>query len=244
MRTLLRGDTIGIVSPASAPSDGLYDDARNFLHRHGFESKLFGVPAPSFGRMSARDDVRAKAIHDAFLDPSVAAIICSRGGYGSGRLTEALDYSLIASHAKPFVGYSDITNLLMSMHLRTGITTFHGPMLGDLTTTTDEWSIERLFSMLSSEKLECQISNDNYSVLSPGKGQGRLIGGNISILCSMAGYTQFAANDDVVVALEDVGEFLYCLDRSLVQLERGGLFSNARAILIADMRLKDRGPDN
>ena len=244
MRPLRSGDTIGIVAPAFAPDPKIYDIACAALGRRGFATKLFGVSGEQFGRMSAPDTVRTEALHDAFRDPLVGAIICARGGHGSGRLLEQLDAGLIAANPKPFVGYSDITNLLNLFERETGLVGFHGPMLTDLATKDDAWSWQNLLDVLQGEVVNYDLASDSFTALTTGHGEGRLVGGNISILCSMIGAGLRPPSEDVVVLLEDVGEFMFRLDRALLQLKRFGFFTRARGVIIADMKLRDRGHDN
>lgn len=244
MRPLERGDTIGVVAPAFAADSSVYDVACDKLQNLGFGVKFFGIPSEPFGRMSAPDSVRAEALHKAFRDPTVGAILCGRGGYGSGRLADHLDTDLIAAHPKPFVGYSDITNLLVLLENEANLVGFHGPMLSDLASKGDEWSWHNLLGILQGQITQYEMDSSNFTMLVPGCGQGRLVGGNISILCAMAGAGLTPPDGDVIVFLEDVGEFMFRLDRSLVQLSRLGLFERARGIMIADMQLKDRGDDN
>lgn len=244
MRPLRIGDTIGFVSPATTPVPDTEGFVRSFVATHGYRARFFGNGSPAFGRMSASDEIRANAINDAFSSPDISAIICTRGGYGSGRLTELLDYDLIRQNPKPFVGYSDITNLLMEIANRAGIVTFHGPMVTDFASKSDSWSIEQMLSLVSGAKLEYVLNDTDAKCHFPGRARGRLFGGNLSILSALAGTTKLTPDDDVVLLLEDVGEFLFRLDRSLVQLSRTDLVRQAKAILVADMQLKDDAPDN
>ncbi|WP_411892553.1 S66 peptidase family protein [Yoonia sp. SDW83-1] len=244
MRPLKVGDTIGLVSPASAPQDQIIPFANDFFPSRGYRVRHFGHEETSFGRMSAPDASRSEALKAAFDAPEVAAIMCTRGGYGSGRLIDKLDFTQIGANPKPFVGYSDITNLLMEFHVRLGMTTFHGPMVSDLHSKGDAWSIARMFDVLTGRANGYRLRSEDFACLIPGHASGRLIGGNLSILCAMAGTTKLAPDEDIVLLIEDVGEFMFRLDRCLVQLSRIGLLDRAKAILVADMKLKDRGDDN
>jgi muramoyltetrapeptide carboxypeptidase len=167
-----------------------------------------------------------------------------RGGYGSGRVADLLDYALIARNAKIFVGYSDITNLLMPMHGKAGLVTFHGPVGTDLASRRSEASIACLFEVLGGVRRCHHLDPAQVDVLRPGTASGPLVGGNLSVLSTMVGAPGFRIPPGAIVFLEDVNEFMYQQDRCLVHLRRAGVFDSAAAVLIADTPVKDPGCDN
>lgn len=244
MKELRPDDTIGIVSPASAPDRKTYQFCQEFLESRGFRVKFFGRDAPPFGRMAASDRARLDNLHAAFRDPEVDAILCTRGGYGTIRLLDGLDYDLVRGAHKIFVGYSDITNLLVLFSAHAGLTPFHGPMLIDLMSREDAWTIERFFDLLMNRISGYELNRDDFQPLRNGAASGRLCGGNVTILESLTGTEPLRAEEPRILFLEDVGEYMYRLDRSLVHLKRCGLFENLAGVLLADMHLKDGHGDN
>ena len=244
MKPLRSGDTVGIVSPASRADEAIYSPLRNFFESRGFPVKLFGREAPAFGKMAATDLVRARAVEDAFGDHEVRAVLCTRGGYGSGRLLDILNLNQIAANPKIFIGYSDITNLLVTFRTVCGLYPFHGPMAVDLLTKSDPWTIEHFFSTLAGEFSGYYLDRRDFQPIRCGVARGRLLGGNISILESMIGTGAFHADEPTILLLEDVGEFMFRLDRALVHFHRVGIFDNVTGVIFSDMRLNDRGPDN
>lgn len=237
MRPLRNGDTIGVVSPASAVDQSVFSQIRAAAEQRGYRIKVFGEHDASFGRMAADDARRAENLMRAFCDDEVAAVLCSRGGYGSGRILDLLDPSLMGD--KIFVGYSDVTNLLVHLHAHKGIVPFHGPMAADLIQKNDQDTIEWLFSMLEGSRFSYSLPPSEYSVIRTGVAEGKLYGGNISIFETLLGTNSVRVPEGAILLLEDVNEFMYALDRSLVHMTRAGVFSNASGIIFADLRLKD-----
>jgi muramoyltetrapeptide carboxypeptidase len=244
MKPLQTGDTIGIVSPASRPQDELYDQTQNFFEARGFRVKVFAELGERFGRMAGSDASRARNLEQAFRDPEVAMILCTRGGYGSGRLLDELDYDLVARSDKALIGYSDITNLLISTSRNSGLRPFHGPMATDLVGKRDAWSTEHFFDVLMGRTASYTLGTSDFGPIREGRAKGRLFGGNITIIESLLGTSDLTAKEPRILFLEDVGEFMFRLDRSLVHLKRAGFFENVVGIVFGDLKLSDRGADN
>jgi muramoyltetrapeptide carboxypeptidase len=243
MRPLVPGDTIAVVSPASATGTDVLDGFAALAEARGYRAKIFGGGDEKFGRMAADDHRRAEHLLDAFRDDKIAAIVAARGGYGSGRLLAHLDGQSL--RPKILVGYSDITNLLLHVAAQSGFTTFHGPMAVDLARKHDKDSIDWFFSLLEGKLLSYTLNSPDFIHFRSGTVSGPLYGGNISVIGALAGTRSLAVPDGAILMLEDVNEFMYSLDRSLVHLRRAGVLDRASAILFADMKLKDgMSPDN
>lgn len=237
LRALVPGDTIALVSPASAVAEEVLAGFIHLAEARGYRVKVFGAGDSLFGRMAAEDSRRAEHLLAAFADEEVSAIVCARGGYGSGRLLCQLEGRSLSP--KILVGYSDITNLLLHIQKQAQFTTFHGPMAVDLVQGRDEDTIGWFFSMLEGKRLAYALHAPEFTAIKQGSAQGVLYGGNISIIGSLAGTNSLHVPQGAILVLEDVNEFMYALDRSLVHLQRAGIFDNASGILFADMRLKD-----
>ncbi len=173
MRPLVPGDTIGIVSPASSAEQRVFSEFRDLAAEHGYAMKIFGEFDEGFGRMAADDRRRAQNLQAAFADDSVAAILCSRGGYGSGRLLDVIDPAAIRS--KIFVGYSDVTSLILHLSATAGIMPFHGPMAADLTGSANQWTRERFFSMLAGERFSYSLERADFTPVKEGVARGPIV---------------------------------------------------------------------
>lgn len=239
MTPLEPGDTIGIISPASYASNEVFDFCRSFFAAHGYRIKVFGKDDARHGRLAATDSRRFESLAQAFADEDVKAILCSRGGYGSGRLLEQIAIAGVTTREKILIGYSDVTNLLLHFHSTAGMIMFHGPMAWDLMAREDAWSRRNLLDMISGQRSEYELDRTDFCPIRTGSAEGRLFGGNISIIESLVGTSSFQIPRDAILVLEDVNEFMYRIDRSIVHLKRVGLFETARAIVFADMKLKD-----
>ena len=128
-KRLKRGDTIGIVAPASPPNQESLTKSFTFLESLGLKWRLGQHVNDTHGYLAGTDDARLADIEDMFADPSIDGIICAGGGYGSARYADRLDYQLIQENPKIFWGFSDITYLHTAISNYTDIVTFHGPML-------------------------------------------------------------------------------------------------------------------
>lgn len=216
---LKSGDTIGILSVSGGISE--YDRilrAKDFLISIGFNVKISNTTTKHFRYMAGTDDERTKAIEEFFSDPEIDAIVCSRGGYGSLRIVDKINYEIIKNNPKIFVGYSDITILLSMIFYKTGLITFHGAMIkGDF--GSDEicdYTNNSFFNTLQSNVKE-YTAKENYQVLNRGIAKGILWGGNLASLVSMLPLN-FVPNEDIILFLEDLNEPVYKIDKMLTQL--------------------------
>ena len=151
-----------------------------------------------------------------FQDQEIKAIFCARGGYGSSRLLDKIHYDLIKKSSKIIVGYSDITSLLMAIHKKTGLVTFHGPMIKGLA-SKDQSNWENLLRLLSSNQ-PTELSLTEGTALTRGQAIGPLIGGNLSLICHLIGTDFMPSLDGCILFIEEKGEALYRIDRMLTHL--------------------------
>jgi len=188
------GDTIGLIAPASAPAkpDSI-DKSFAAISQLGFVPKLGPHVRKRTGFLAGSDRDRASDLMAMFLDPHVKAILCVRGGYGSARLLPFLDYSKIRANPKIFVGYSDITSLHCAFLKKANLISFHGPMLNseliraDLPDFTRQSFLRTLMQPAPPGSICQGYKPKTISKLQPGIASGRLVGGNISILCASLG---------------------------------------------------------
>jgi muramoyltetrapeptide carboxypeptidase len=176
---------------------------------------------------------RRQELEDLLRQPDIRALICVRGGYGSNYLLESFHFDLFARYPKIFLGCSDVTSLLTTITDRTGLVTFHGPMLAkDIADGTfDEASWKSCFE---GERV-WDVAAAQTEVLHPGTAQGRLYGGCLSMLVESLGTPDQVQTDDTILFIEDVSEKPFRIDRMLMQLHLSGLLNRVRGFIFGEM---------
>lgn len=240
------GGCLGLIAPAG-PAEFDHAAAHAWARAHGFRLKIYPGVSESVGYLAGKDAVRLADLHAAFADPEIATILCVRGGYGSPRLLDQIDYALIASNPKPFVGYSDLTALHQALWLETRGITFHGPMMRpDLLTPRLAPTETSLLQMLRGELGEGDCIHHPLdwplTTLHPGVAEGRLMGGNLTMIGASLGTPWPIDTDDAVLFIEDVNEPLFRIDRTLNQLRLAGKFNGLRGVLLGDVAKVEPGP--
>jgi muramoyltetrapeptide carboxypeptidase len=240
-RRLSPGDTVELVLPATqAPDPDRIYLAKDQLEAIGFKVEIGRHAFEKYGYFAGRDRDRAEDINRAFADERIAAIICFTGGWGSPRVLQYLDYASIARNPKVIVGYSDITALINTIHQRTGLVTFHGPV-GD--SAFEPYSLDNFRrAVMTSEPLgllkppprkptELVDRANRILKLAPGKATGPLAGGNLSMVSSLMGTPWDLDTTGAILLLEDIHEEVYRIDRMLTQLWLGGKFERVAGIV-------------
>ena len=236
-RAVRPGARIAIVSPASPFTREEFDRGVEELRRLGYEPTYDEDVFAREGYLSGAADVRAAAFSRAWSDPSVAALIAVRGGYGSVQMLPLLDADVIRRTPKLFIGYSDNTSILSWLTCQCGITALHGPMLeGRLAKGAGGYD-EASFVGLLRNGAGLTLSPDGVGVVRGGEAAGPLFGGTMTQLTASLG-TPYAFDPPAgcVLLLEEVNERPYRLDRMLMQLRLSGILSRARALVFAEMR--------
>lgn len=230
---------IGLIAPAG-PAELDAGKAAQWLRARGYSLRIYPGVEQKEGYLAGSDDVRLKDLHDAFSDQEVDAILCLRGGYGSPRLLDKVDYSLLREHAKPFIGYSDITALHLAINRYAGFVTFHGPMLNaDLLGGKQVPTESSLFSMLRGQlkaggRLKHPVAYP-LTTIAPGIACGQLLGGNLSMIAATMGTPYEILADDIILFIEDINEPLYRIDRLLTHLRLAGKLDRLRGVLVGDI---------
>jgi len=236
---LRSGDLIGIISPASAVADATrIEKGVSYLEKLGYNVIVGKNVDKKYGYLAGSDEERVEDLHSMFKNKEVKAIICLRGGYGTPRIVDKIDYKLIARHPKIFVGYSDITAIQMAVYKKTGLVTFAGPMLAvDLWNDISQYSEEIFWRVLTSHKKPGVINlpeNSKMEIITKGKMKGKILGGNLALLTCMLGSKLLPSFDESVLVLEDVGEVPYRLDRMFNQLRLADVFKKASGVLLGN----------
>jgi muramoyltetrapeptide carboxypeptidase len=220
---LKRGDLIGIVAPASPvfPEDKL-EQAAHFLEHIGYRVTFGKYVRHHYGYLAGDDVQRASDINSMFANKKVNAIFCLRGGYGTPRILNRIDYKLIQKNPKILVGFSDITALSCAITAMTGLITFSGPMLVSDMIHPSPFAQENLWRMLTSRYVFGEFYNhsDHYRIaLKNGIAQGKLVGGNLSLLTALIGTPFLPDLKKSILFMEDIGEEPYRVDRMLSHFE-------------------------
>jgi muramoyltetrapeptide carboxypeptidase len=231
-RRLAVGDTVGLVSPASATwLTEEIDIIKETVAALGLKFKLGRHALDRYGYLAGKDVDRAADLNAMFADDSVDAILCIRGGWGCNRILPLLDYKAIAAHPKIILGYSDITSLLTAIHAKTGLVTFHGPVGAS---TWNVFSLDFVRRILfNAERVAMDnpkttgnslvVTKDRIQTLTPGTVSGRLVGGNLTVLTAMLGSEYLPDWSGTILFLEDTNENIYRIDRMLTQLKLAGV---------------------
>ncbi|MGF6130510.1 muramoyltetrapeptide carboxypeptidase [Pseudomonas frederiksbergensis] len=230
---------IGVIAPAGpAPLDT--DKAVQWMRARGYSLRVFPGVYESDGYLAGSDEVRLNDLHGAFADTDVAAIICLRGGYGTPRLLDHIDFDLLRANAKPFIGYSDITALHLAIARYAGFVTFHGPLLNaDLLGGKQKPTESSFFNMLRGQVKAGSVLTHPVayplSTIEPGIAHGRLLGGNLSMIAATMGTPYEIDAEGVILFIEDINEPLYRIDRLLTHLRLAGTLGKLRGVLVGDV---------
>jgi muramoyltetrapeptide carboxypeptidase len=233
------GDIVGIIAPASAPPDPkAVDRAAIALENFGFRPKLGKNVRARLGFLAGTDRERAADVMQMFTDKKVKAILCLRGGYGASRILERLDYDVIRRNPKILSGYSDITALHFALAKKVNLISIHAPMLNGELQATDlpEFTRKSFFKTVMEAKAAGGIC-DGYeektiSILRDGVAEGRLIGGNLSLICSAIGTPFTPSFKGRILFFEDVSEKPFRLDRMLTQLLNAGILQQVAGVAV------------
>jgi muramoyltetrapeptide carboxypeptidase len=235
---------IGVVAPASPCDPILIQQAIEQLCEAGYVPVLGASVFRQHGFLAGTDEERLYDLHQMFADPSVEAILCLRGGYGSLRIVEHLDYDLIRANPKWLIGYSDITTLLLAIYQQTRLLTLHGPMLAELpvSSNVDGWT--NLWKRLKKPTMPfIYPPTEKAHCLFPGEAVGPLIGGNLSLLVATLGTPFEIDTVGHILFIEEVGENPYRIDRMLTQLRLAGKLQAAKGIILGSFKDCKAPPD-
>lgn len=227
-KALPDGGTISLVTPASPVSRSAFEKALQTISDLGFTVSYSPNARVRSGFLSGTDEQRIMDLHAAFEDSRVDAILCLRGGYGSGRLLPSLNYDLIRNNPKPLIGFSDVTALLSAIYKKSGLVCFHGPVAAS---EFNDFTADHFCDLLQKGK-KTKIKNDDSKAIKPGTAIGPLIGGNLSILCSLIGTPYDVDYAGHILLLEEVGEATYRIDRMLTQLLNAGKLQHVKGIAL------------
>jgi muramoyltetrapeptide carboxypeptidase len=228
---LQKGDTVAIVSTARKNIDDNLKPTINLLEGWGLKVKMGNTIGLDYYQLAGTDEQRAADFQEQLDNPNIKAIWCVRGGYGTVKIIDKLDFTKFKQNPKWIIGFSDVT--VLHSHLnRIGIESIHGTMPVSIARATDE-AKNSLCSVLFGDKLlytlECDALNHN------GIAKGELVGGNLSILYSLLGSESAIDCEDKILFIEDLDEYLYHVDRMMMNLKRNGCLSSLKGIIVGAM---------
>ncbi|GHU86538.1 peptidase U61 [Bacteroidia bacterium] len=277
MNALKQGDSVALVAPAKQVSNEIIQNAIETLTQWGLNvfhisnnsdyldrslisniSKTSDISTPAF-------DLQRTAEFQAAIDnPEIKAIFCLRGGYGSIRIIDELDFSKFIEHPKWIIGYSDITVIQQHIFTKYGIPSIHAEMplhyppfhhiSPSFSSTQTSSSIQLLKDLLFNfnktsvffdvnNDLQGEHSRDEKKVVRTGKCTGQIVGGNLAVFCNLLGSESMPDTSGKILFLEDVGEYLYAIDRMMFSLKRAGKLHNLAGLLVGNFtEIKDTEP--
>ena len=232
---LKKGDTIAIVATARKNIDDNLQFASNLLNSWGLNVKIGSSIGLDLNQLAGTDEQRAKDFQNQMNDQNIKAIWCVRGGYGTVRMIDLLDFSKFKLNPKWVIGFSDVT--VLHNHLNTmGFKSIHGIM--PVSSKASEEAKETLRIALFGEKLKYEI--DTFPMNRLGKASGEIVGGNLSILYSLLGSKSAIDCKDKILFMEDLDEYLYHIDRMMINLQRNGCLESIKGIIVGGMtKMKD-----
>lgn len=224
------GDTIGIVAPAGPFDPKIFSQGLSTVESLGFRTRVSDEIFEKTGYLAGNDAQRARLVNRLFKDPAIDAIVCARGGFGCLRILPLVDFDVIRENPKVFIGFSDITALLTSITIRSGLVSFHGPVVATLAKAPEITRNTLLGAISSDRPLEVQPANG--VVIQAGRVQGPLIGGNLTTLCHLLGTAFEPRFKHRILLLEDRGEAIYRIDRMLFQMKLAGCFDGIAGLVL------------
>ncbi len=237
LNPITKSSTIGIVAPSSPESNEYIDEKISSFENLGFKIKKGKHLYDKFGYLAGSDKDRAYDLNSMFEDKEVNAIVCLRGGYGAIRMAPYLDLKIIKNNPKPFFGYSDITLLLNYIYNKCHFPTFHGPMI--TSNFNDIATKEYFLNILNNNENKIiynlkDVCHKKYCTWNNRNFKGKIVGGNLSIICSTIGTPYEIKFDNNILLVEDVNESPYVVDRMFSQLISCGKLKKSSAIIIGN----------
>jgi muramoyltetrapeptide carboxypeptidase len=238
------GDLIGIVAPASNIKPGLLAAGVAELHRLGFRTKCFDSILEKYRYTAGPDERRARELNAMFADPEIKAIFAARGGYGSSRLLPLLDRQVMEAHPKIFMGYSDISTLLLYFHRRFNWVVFHGPMVTrEFAGGEHQYDRDMLVRVLCKAEPAGRVDATGTQVLHSGVAGGKLVGGCLPMLTNSIGTDYELDSRDSILFIEDYASKPYQIDRMLTHLRAAGKLSHVRGLIFGELTDCVQHPD-
>jgi muramoyltetrapeptide carboxypeptidase len=240
--SITKGDTIGLVAPAGPIiNKNNFTDGLRLLEKNGFRVKYNRHLLQTKGYLAGSDKERADEFNRLWSDPEIKALLAVRGGYGCIRMLDLIDMKQIRHTPKIFIGFSDLSVLLAAIHKKTGLVTYHGPVVTTLA-RIDKQSQTSFFDVLTGKKADL-INHSKVMILKEGDAEGILLGGNLTTLVHMIGTPYEFSWENAILFIEDIGESPYRLDRLLTHLALSGRLQKIKGLILGSFS-DDAGKEN
>ena len=231
---LYPGDIIGIAAPAGPFKKELFERGVAAIKDMGFEVMIPENLQRPVRYLAGPDAHRASLLNDMFNSSDIKGIICARGGYGSIRILDLMDFDLLQKNPKIFLGFSDISALISAITTRSSLVAFHGPNITTLGKATPQTKASFYRAVTSDQPLD--IRPEKPRVVSPGKGTGIVSGGNLATLCHLLGTPYSPTYRGRIFMMEDTGEAPYRIDRMLFQMRMADCFQGVSGVVLGSFK--------
>jgi muramoyltetrapeptide carboxypeptidase len=235
-KSLEKGDSIAIIAPAGILKNKkeIIEEAKELAESWGLKVLIGEHVFNQNNHFAGTDEERANDFQKALDNPNIKAIWGARGGYGSVRILDALDFTKFKDHPKWIIGYSDVTAIHSHVH-NLGVQTIHGMMGTSMQFDKEEnkKSIETLRKALFGETLNYEIPSSKYNRI--GSAEGELVGGNLTLLLTMLGSESSIDTEGKILFIEEIGEYKYHIDRMLQSLKRAGYFNKCKGLIVGNI---------
>ncbi len=232
---LQSGDLVGVIAPAGPVSREELEPGIRRLEGFGFRVMPGAHLYDSLEYTAGDDASRLEDLHAMFARPEIRAVFCARGGYGCLRLLPQINATLVRTHPKILMGFSDITSLLLGLHKVTGLVCFHGPVVKGFKAKEGSSGLESFFRWIRDPAYPPEIDlSATGRIIREGRVSGPVFGGNLSLVSHLLGTPFMPDLKGAILFLEETREPLYRIDRMLTHLALGGVFDNISGLMAGD----------
>lgn len=234
---LVPGNTIGIVAPASPVTRLALQQGVAYLEAMGYRVKVGEHCTKRHGFLAGTDEQRAADINAMFRNSDIDALFCARGGYGTPRLLDMIDYDAVRAYPKIVLGYSDITALQWALYAQTGLVTYYGPLSAvELKENMPRFTERSMWRVITGSMADKMCATQiGWAVYREGKCSGPFVGGCLSLITSLLGTPYFPELNGAILFIEDINEDPYEIDRMFQQLRLAGVLDKLQGLVIGRM---------
>ncbi|MBR1774045.1 MAG: LD-carboxypeptidase [Bacteroidales bacterium] len=231
--TLKKGDSVAIISSARKITEKEVSFAKQLFKSWGLNAVLGKTIGKEDDQFAGDDILRAEDLQTMLDNSEIKAVFFARGGYGSVRILDKINWKSLANNPKWLIGYSDVTAVLMHSYYNASMSSIHGIMPINITDLSENTAVNSLKNILFNGNNE--ITCPSFPLNRQGRVTGEIIGGNLSVIYSLLGSNSFGDTEDKILFIEDLDEYLYHIDRMMQALKRSGKLNKIKALLVGQM---------